>query len=230
LSRVLAKVSSLYPPSGGFGAFLSNHDQDRLANQLGGDPAEMRLAADLLLTGPGVPFIYYGEEIGMMGRKPDERIRTPMRWDASSPAAGFSIHEPWEAMSDDPATTNVAAESADPASLLSHYRDLIRLRVSHPALAVGLFIPVASDVPGIVAALRVSPTETALVLTNLSAAPATPTLSLATGPLCGTPAADLILGAGTAVPPVVSSAGGFTGYQPLSAIPPRSSAVVALQP
>jgi alpha-amylase len=230
LSRVLAKVSSLYPPSGGFGAFLSNHDQDRLASQLGGDPAEMRLAADLLLTGPGVPFIYYGEEIGMTGRKPDERIRTPMRWDGSSPAAGFSIHEPWEALSDDPATTNVAAESADPASLLSHYRDLIRLRVSHPALAVGLFIPVASDLPGIVAALRASPTETALVLTNLSAAPVSPTLSLATGPLCGTPAADLILGAGTAAPPVVSSAGGFTGYQPLSAIPPRSSAVVALQP
>ena len=59
------------------------------------------MAAALLLTGPGVPFIYYGEEIGMTGAKPDERIRTPMRWDASAPAAGFSTHAPWEPLSGD---------------------------------------------------------------------------------------------------------------------------------
>jgi alpha-amylase len=230
VGRALAKITSLYPQSGGFGAFLTNHDQDRVASQLGGDAGELRVAADLLLTGPGVPFIYYGEEIGMTGRKPDERIRTPMRWDATSPAAGFSSHEPWEAMSDDPATINVASESVDPASLLSHYRDLIRLRAAHPALAVGAFIPVDSDLPSVVAALRSSPTETALVMTNVSAAAATPTLSLATGPLCGAPKADLVLGSGLAVAPVVSPAGGFAGYRPLAAIPPRSSAVIVLQP
>jgi alpha-amylase len=230
LSRILARVTSLYPPSGGFGAFLTNHDQDRVASQLGGDQAELRVAADLLLTGPGVPFIYYGEEIGMTGRKPDERIRTPMRWDATSPAAGFSTHEPWEAMSADPATTNVAAETVDPGSLLSHYRDLIRLRAAHPALAEGAFIPVASDLSSVVAALRSSPSETILVLTNVSAKAATPTLSLAAGPLCGAPNADLVLGTGAAVAPVVSAAGGFAGYRPLTAIPPRSSAVIVLQP
>jgi glycosidase len=32
------------------------------------------------LTGPGTPYIYYGEEIGMTGNKPDERLRTPMQW------------------------------------------------------------------------------------------------------------------------------------------------------
>jgi glycosidase len=230
LSRILAKVTSLYPASGGFGAFLTNHDQDRVASQLNSDAAELRVAADLLLTGPGVPFIYYGEEIGMTGRKPDERIRTPMRWDGSS-AAGFSSHDPWEAMSDDPAAINVASESADPGSLLSHYRDLIRLRADHPALAEGAFIPVASDVPGVVAALRSSQTETALVLTNVSATAATPALSLAAGPLCGTPKADLVLGSGSGsgVAPVVSPAGGFAGYRPLTAIPPRSSAVIVLQ-
>jgi glycosidase len=193
----------------------------------------LRVAADLLLTGPGVPFIYYGEEIGMTGRKPDERIRTPMRWDGSS-AAGFSSHDPWEAMSDDPAAINVASESADPGSLLSHYRDLIRLRADHPALAEGTFVPVASDVPSVVAALRSSQTETALVLTNVSATAATPALSLAAGPLCGTPKADLVLGSGSGsgsgVAPVVSPAGGFAGYRPLTAIPPRSSAVIVLQP
>ena len=230
LSRILARVTSLYPASGGFGAFLTNHDQDRVASQLNSDPAELRVAADLLLTGPGVPFIYYGEEIGMTGRKPDDRIRTPMHWDGSSHAAGFSGHDPWEAMSDDPAAINVTSESADPASLLSHYRDLIRLRAAHPALAEGAFIPVASDLPSVVASVRSSPTETALVLSNVSATAATPTLSLAAGPLCGTPKADVVLGSGSGVAPVVSPAGGFAGYRPLTAIPPRSSAVIVLQP
>ena len=87
VGRVLAKIATLYPASSGFGAFLTNHDQNRVASQLASDPAELRVPADLLLTGPGVPFIYYGEEIGMTGAKPDERIRTPMRWDASTPAA-----------------------------------------------------------------------------------------------------------------------------------------------
>jgi glycosidase len=212
----------------GFGAFLTNHDQDRVASQLGGDPTELRVAADLLLTGPGVPFIYYGEEIGMTGRKPDERIRTPMRWDASSPGAGFSTHDPWEAISDDPPSINVAAEAADPQSLLSHYRDLIQLRAAHPALADGVLIPVASDLPGVVAALRESPTETALVLTNVSAAAAAPTLSLAAGHLCGSPAAELALGSGSAVAPHVTPSGGFAGYRPLISLPSRSTAVIVL--
>ncbi len=228
LSRVLANVTTLYPASAGFGAFLTNHDQDRVASQLGGDPAELGVAADLLLTGPGVPFVYYGEEIGMNGKKPDERIRTPMRWDASSPSAGFSSHDPWEAMSDDPAALNVATESADPGSLLSRYRGLIRLRAVHPALAVGTYTPVASDQTAVVAALRTSPTETALVLTNVSGSATTPTLGLATGPLCGAPAADVVLGSGVAAGPVVTTTGGFAGYRPLTGIPPRSTAVIVL--
>ncbi len=230
LSRFLEKVTSLYPASGGFGAFLTNHDMDRIASQLGGDPGELRVAADLLLTGPGVPFVYYGEEIGMTGAKPDERIRTPLRWDASSPAAGFSSHAPWEAMSDDPASLNVSAESADPGSLLSRYRELIRLRAAHPAIATGSWTPIDVDSPGVVAALRRDPTETALVLTNVSDAAASPTLNLATGPLCGTPTAEVVLGDGPATAPIVTPAGGFGGYRPIAAIPARSTVVIVLRP
>jgi len=68
-----------------------------------------------------------------------------------------------------------------------------------------------------------------LELTNVSATAAILALSLAAGPLCGAPKADLVLGSGSAVAPVVSMAGGFAGYRPL-AIPPRSSAVIVLQP
>jgi alpha-amylase len=230
VGRALATITGLYPASSGFGAFLTNHDQDRVASQLKGDAGALRVGADLLLTGPGVPFIYYGEEIGMTGAKPDERIRTPMRWDASSPAAGFSSHEPWEALSDDPASLNVATESADPESLLSHYRDLILLRAEHPALATGTWTSVDTDAPGVVAALRTSPTETALVLTNAAATAATPTLDLAAGRLCGAPVASLVLGLGPVVAPTVTPAGGFSAYRPLTSLPPQSSAVIVLAP
>src|SRR5205807_1158963 len=69
--------------------FLSNHDQTRTLTQLRGDVARARLAATLLLTLPGTPFIYYGEEIGMTGDKPDPRLRTPMQWSAG-PGSGFT--------------------------------------------------------------------------------------------------------------------------------------------
>jgi glycosidase len=228
VQRALARITTLYPPSAGYGAFLTNHDQDRIASQLGGDLAKLRVAADLLLLGPGVPFVYYGEEIGMTGAKPDERIRTPMRWDDSQPAAGFSTDLPWEALSGDAPSLNVAAEAADPASLLSRYRELIRLRAAHPALATGTWTGLVSDAPNVVAALRSSATELAVTLTNVAAEPASPTRALERGPLCGTPTADVVLGDGPAGPPSVTASGGFTGWKPIDAIPARSSVVIVL--
>ena len=65
---------------GNLGIFLTNHDMPRVMSQFGGDAAKARLAAFLMLTAPGTPYIYYGEEIGMLGQKPDELIRTPMQW------------------------------------------------------------------------------------------------------------------------------------------------------
>ena len=83
--------------------------------------ARARLAASLLLTLPGLPFIYYGEEIGMTGDKPDERLRTPMQW-SRAPSAGFTRGTPWEPLQPDLLTANVEAQDADPASLLNLYR------------------------------------------------------------------------------------------------------------
>jgi alpha-amylase len=227
VQRALARITTLYPSSGGYGAFLTNHDQDRVASQLDGDVAKLKVAADLLLLGPGVPFVYYGEEIGMTGAKPDERIRTPMRWDASTPAAGFSSHAPWEELSDDPASRNVATERADPESLWSRYRDLIALRAGHPALATGTWTPITSDAPNVVAALRVHPTEVAVTLINVGSDPASPSLTLASGPLCGVPAVTPF-GSATAAPPTVTAAGGFGDWRPVASIPGRSSVVIVV--
>jgi alpha-amylase len=237
LQRALVNTGGLYP-AGGFGAFLTNHDMDRLASQLGSDPTQMRLAAELLLTGPGVPFVYYGEEIGMTGTKPDERIRTPMRWEASGKAAGFSRATPWEPLSADEAPVDVADQRADPTSLLSLYRDLVRLRGAHPALAAGALLPVSTPAPTVVATLRSVVGETDLVVANVGATPVSDyTLDLAAGPLCGRPAATGLFGlpvgggaVATPTAPAVTASGGFSGYRPLTTLPARSVVIIQLAP
>jgi glycosidase len=234
LAAALNEVAGAYPQDT-LATFLTNHDQIRVMDQLGDEAESARLAAKLLLTGPGAPFIYYGEEIGMTGRKPDERIRTPMRWDDASPAAGFSAVEPWEALSDDPATVNVATEAADPASLLSTYRDLIRLRTGHAALAQGDLVPVDAADRHVVAYLRTSGSDVVLVVANVDVQPVeAPSLSLDDGPLCGTPRASVLWAdsagdaQGEMPTPAITATGGFDGYVPLERLGPRELVVIEL--
>jgi glycosidase len=218
-------------PQDGFGTFLSNHDQNRILTQLGGNIAAAKLAATLLLTSPGVPFVYYGEEIGMTGAKPDERIRTPMRWDATATTAGFTGGTPWEPLSDDPGATSVAGESADPASLLSTYRDLIRLRMASPALSHGDWTPIDSDNRAVNAYLRQADGEDVLVLSNLGDQPISrPTLALDAGPLCGSPTATPLLGDRAVRPPAVTSSGGFADYAPVDRLDPFQAIAIRLAP
>jgi alpha-amylase len=217
-------------PAGGLATFLTNHDQNRIFDQLDRDGPAARMAATLLLTSGGVPFIYYGEEIAMTGRKPDERIRTPMRWDATGPGAGFTTGTPWQALGDDPAGTDVASQSADPGSLFSLYRDLIRLRTDHPALATGDWLPVDSSASSVAAFLRSDGNETLLVVANVSDEPvAEVELSVGAGPLCGEPRGEVVFGPAKApASPVVTAAGGFEAYRPVDGLGPREAIVIRL--
>lgn len=122
--------------------FLANHDTvfgERLYTQLNGDMKAYRVAVGTYLTLPGVPFIYYGEEVGMSNGQgldyPDKALRTPMSW--SSNSSGFTAGAPYRVMSGNVKTHNVAAQLNDPDSLLNFYKTLIALRKAHPALAVG---------------------------------------------------------------------------------------------
>jgi glycosidase len=147
-----ARVLRCYPP-GQYGRFLSNHDQRRIMTSLGDDSAAMRSAAAMLLLGPGVPFIYYGEELGMTGDKPDERLRTPMQW-TPEPGGGFTEGKPWETLAGDVFRRNVKTESSSESSLLTVYRDLIRLRTQTPALCTGGYWPVNCSNDGVYAFIR----------------------------------------------------------------------------
>lgn len=228
LVALTQKITDRLFPPGQYGAFLANHDQNRLAIQLGGDVGAAKVAASMLLTNPGVPFIYYGEEIGMSGQKPDERIRTPMQWDATK-TAGFTTGRPWQALASGFETANVAAQVGDPDSLQSHYRDLIRLRNQHPALRVGEPLPIKAEPASVYAFLRRAEDETLLVLINLGKEAITEyKLNLAEGPLSGQPEASLVFGEGEVVAPNVNAGGGFDGYAPLPELPPQSTFVIRL--
>jgi glycosidase len=120
----------------------------------------------MLLTLPGEPYVYYGEELGTLGRKPDPALREPMRWERSTRAKGETT---WEAT--DPANgaaVSVEAERADPHSLLHLYMRLIHWRSEVPALRDGGFraYPEASD--HLAAWERTAGRDTVLVVHNLS--------------------------------------------------------------
>ena len=146
--------------------FLSNHDQDRVIDQLHGNPNHMRMAAAQLLTLPGHPFVYYGEEIGMHGVKPDPHIREPMRWNRSLSAPGETY---WEnARVNDAPGLSVAAERTDPHSLLNLYRTLIHWRIELPALRDGGIAPYPADGGPICAYVRADRAQRLLIVHNLS--------------------------------------------------------------
>ncbi len=140
LEATLDRVAKLYPPEAVDALFTTNYDMIR-PQYLGA--VRYRLAASLLLTLPGVPFIYYGDEISMPnGPSTDDKDkRTPMRWD-SSPNAGFTTGTPWQAFSTQDASINVATQKERDGSLWNHYRNLIRLRQSSAALRSGGFEPI----------------------------------------------------------------------------------------
>jgi alpha-amylase len=145
--------------------FLTNHDQNRVMSELDGNMAHMRLAAALLLTLPGHPFIYYGEELGMQGVKPDEDIREPMRWYRHN-GPGVASWKAWST-SDGP-DVSVEAEDADPNSLLNLYRTLIGWRKQISALRDGVLHNVPVDDPHVLAYTLRDTQSQVLVVHNLS--------------------------------------------------------------
>lgn len=114
-------------------SMLSNHDQERVGSQLRGNLNHLKVAANLLLTLPGNPYLYYGEEIGMLGRKPDESVREPFLWDVGK---SDPLRARWRQArySTSRTVTPLAQQQADPNSLCNHYKRLIHFRNSHPVL------------------------------------------------------------------------------------------------
>jgi glycosidase len=177
LSATLAAMSKAYPKGVLDAPFLANHDQVRVATQLEGQEARLRSAPALLLTLPGTPFLYYGEEIGLPNGPREERDpakRRPLPWDGSE-KGGFTKGTPWSPLVEGWQQRNVAAQLADTGSLLHRYRLLIHVRRASPALRLGTLRPLPHDpkAPSVVAFLREAGGERVLVVHNVGASPAT---------------------------------------------------------
>jgi glycosidase len=158
-----------------------------------------------------------------------------MAWTGEGPAAGFTTGTPWEPLEPGWETRNVAAESAGPASLLSTYRDLIRLRAAHASLSGGPTAPLMSSDPKIVAYLRIASQDRTAIIANMSnTAVAAPGFALDGGPLCSGNAHVLYrtgVADAASLPvkaPIVGVTGGFHDWTPFDTVPARSLTIVGL--
>ena len=116
--------------------FLNNHDQNRLLTDLGGNEAKSKLVGAILLTLPGMPYLYYGDEIGMLGEKPDPEIREPFLWAYNGLADEQASWIP-NKNSNDSTVVPLAEQIKDDESIYNWYKKLIHLRNRNVALREG---------------------------------------------------------------------------------------------
>ncbi len=168
---------------------MSNHDLLRSIDRFpwrASREEKAKVAAVMLLTLRGTPFIYYGEEIGMhntyiarrkiqdpLGKRywpifsGRDKARTPMQWNPET-NSGFTTGIPWLPLNRDNRSRNVRMQEGDPASLLNLYRNLIRLRRGSDALQQGSWHPVSNGKQGILAYFRNIESERILVILNFT--------------------------------------------------------------
>jgi alpha-glucosidase len=166
---------------------LSNHDVPRAASRYGEEDDErLKVAAAMLLTLRGTPFLYYGEEIGMrdirlsrqeildpVGRhywpfyKGRDGCRAPMQWDSSA-NSGFSKEKPWLPLHPEWPWRNVAHLMSDNDSLLNCFRNLLAIRRQSPSLRSGQLSLLENLPVGVLGYERILPEERIVVFMNFT--------------------------------------------------------------
>ncbi len=150
----------------------------RLAPLLGNDRRRIELAHALLLSLPGTPVLYYGDEIGMgddLRLRDRDGVRTPMQWsdDANAGFAPHSVNRLVIPIIDNPVNgyrvVNVAAQQRRSDSLLARVRRLIQVRRRHPAFGRGSIEFLRTGHEAVLAFVRRHLDDTILVVANLSA-------------------------------------------------------------
>jgi glycosidase len=208
LTDKIEEQKSKFPPEAIPVRFAGNHDTDRIATEVGGDPARQRLAAFTIAMLDGAPMLYYGEEIGMAGSKGggpiyDEYRREPMDWYAKGTGPGLAAWFKEVKYSQPNDGVSVEEQEADPDSLLNYYRRLYAVRHANPALASGAYvlIPIKNG-SGVWAYWRYSEAQIVAVLINFGEAETTVGLDLSSAPRSlGTAPKDLLTGEAVTVNP-----------------------------
>lgn len=165
--------------------FIENHDTRRIASVDGMDREKLKVTATLNLLLGGVPLIYYGQELGMKGKQMkgvtdgnDIPIREAFEWYASAKGPGMAFWYnntgPWWDSTNVKPNDRISLEEqkGDPESLYNHYKKMIKIRKSSPALAYGKYQVVENNHNNVFSFLRYTNTENVLVMVNLSNIPA----------------------------------------------------------
>lgn len=218
---------SNYPPNQ-FATFLTNHDQNRVFEVLGQNESKMKLAAAIYLTLPGTPFLYYGEEVGMIGSGPDENKRKPMQW-TDGPGAGFTTGNPWYPLNANYTSYNLADMQAEAGSLWHYYRTLIAHRNREAPLRTGEYLAMQSGNNQVWAYGRQQDGELLVIVHNFSGTEVSDySLWLASSDLAEGefPAVDLMSGSSAQVS--ITASGGFEDWIPVDNLGPRQTAIFKL--
>lgn len=184
LAKIIANYELLTPNQSASVYCFGNHDKPRLISRLGSERA--RIVSFLQLTLPGLPVIYYGDEIGMQDAEiPEERIqdpyekrvpghglgrdpaRTPMQWNGNTHAGFTTAPQPWLPVEASYSETNVEAVRKDPQSLFTMFKKLLSLRSSSETLRKGLYHEAYVD-DDLLMFARVRGEDQYLVVCNLS--------------------------------------------------------------
>ena len=163
--------------------FIENHDTDRFVSVAAGHAGKVRIGAALNLLLPGIPSIYYGQELGVTGEKQPwdyDADGIPMReafpWSADVDGQGVAAFykdsgEAWDISYYRTGAVEAFAlptQRADVGSLWNYYRELIQLRKQHVALRRGNYIPLDMDDSRLMAFTRNTAEQQLLVVLNLS--------------------------------------------------------------
>ena len=164
--------------------FIENHDTRRIASVKGMEREKLKVTATLNLLLGGVPLIYYGQELGMQGKQMkgttdgnDIPIREAFEWyaDAKGPGMAFWYKNTgpwWDSTNVKPHDgISLAEQKGDPKSLFNHYKKMIALKKSSPALAYGKYRVVENNHDKFFTFLRYTDTEAVLVVVSLSHLP-----------------------------------------------------------
>lgn len=155
--------------------FFTNHDTARAAGFLRSDAALIKTAWGMSLMQGGSAFVYYGEEIGMVGSGKDENKRAPMYWTADLRAEGVPYGPPGMEVQDK-RFPPLDEQQKDPDSILNYIKRAIRLRNENPEIARGTNSLLPSQISSVCAFRKDWQDSSLIVVENLSKAEAVWTL------------------------------------------------------
>jgi glycosidase len=169
----LSTAATGYPKGAQDASLIGSHDVQRAWTNAQGIEWRYRRAAEISMFTKATPFVYYGEELGLRAGKgvvvdTRDSARTPMAWTAAAGHGFTTAPKPWLDFGEAVELTNVETEDADPASMLTFYRQLLAFRRGHEVWGTGDMVMLDVDNPALLAFVRKNADEAYLVVESFS--------------------------------------------------------------